>query len=212
MGYVVTNIWWRLKTQNDFLCDWIPFLSTYVSIILELEAPLNIMARCVDCLGPDGIIQVHCPSCLGDHAWYGSCAIKVHLRLPFHWLQWWNGHFYEAIPLQELGFTWNLGHGGDACPLHGDKAGDQFTVVDSTGIFVHTVRWCRCNGAGDKDKDLQLLRCRLFPSTTMKPQTAFTFDVPDQFLIDELECKTSSSSFYSKLGGWRTAHFLIPCL
>ena len=51
----------------------------------------------------------------------------------------------------------------------------------------------------DKDKHLQLLRCRLFPSTTMKPQTAFTFDVLDQFLMDELECKTSASSFYSKL-------------
>ncbi|KAN0078144.1 hypothetical protein V8E55_010201 [Tylopilus felleus] len=92
-----------------------------------------------------------------------------------------------------------MGHGGDVCPLNSDKAGDQFTVVDSTGIFVHTVRWCRCNGAGDKDKHLQLLRCRLFPSTTMKPQTAFTFDVLDQFLIDELECKTLASSFYSKL-------------
>ncbi|KAN0088255.1 hypothetical protein V8E55_005312 [Tylopilus felleus] len=100
--------------------------------------------------------------------------MHAHLRLPFHWLQWWNGHFYKAIPLQELGFTWNLGHGGDVCPLNSDKAEDQFTVVDSTGIFVHTVRWCRFNGASDKDKHLQLLRY-------------------------ELECKTSASSFYSKL-------------
>ena len=32
-----------------------------------------------------------------------------------------------------------------------------------------------------------------------KPQTAFTFNVLDEFLIDSLECKTSAFSFYSKL-------------
>ncbi|KAI9569352.1 hypothetical protein HD554DRAFT_2038290 [Boletus coccyginus] len=76
------------------------------------------------------------------------------------------------------------GHGGDTCPLSGDGPGEQFTVVDSAGIFAHTMKWCRC--------------C-LFPSTIIKPQTGFTFDVLDEFLIDELECKTSASSFYSKL-------------
>jgi hypothetical protein len=72
-------------------------------------------------------------------------------------------------------------------------------MVDSAGIFVHLVKWCRCNGASKQDKHLQLLRHRLFPSTTFKPQTAFTFNVLDEFLIDSLECKTSASSFYSKL-------------
>ena len=123
----------------------------------------------------------------------------MHSRLPFHRLRQWNGYFYGAISLQELGYTLNLGPGGDACPLNGDGPGDQFTVVDSAGIFVHTVRWCRCNGASDQDKHLQLLRGRLFPSTITKPQTGFTFDVLDWFLIDELEYKTSASSFYSKL-------------
>lgn len=71
--------------------------------------------------------------------------------------------------------------------------------MDSAGIFVHLVKWCRCNGASDQDKHLQLLRHRLFPSTVVKPQTAFTFNVLDEFLIDSLECKTSAFSFYSKL-------------
>ena len=155
------------------------------------------MASCMDCLGTHGPIR--CLSCLGGHAWCTSCAIKAHSRLPFHRLQQWNGHFYEAVTLQDLGFVFNLGHGGDACPLNGDRPGEQFMAVDSAGIFVHTVKWCRCNGASDKDKHLQLLRCCLFPSTTTRPQTGFTFNVLDEFLIDELECKTSASSFYSKL-------------
>ena len=166
-------------------------------ILLDLEAPLENMASCMDCLGTHG--PIWCLSCLGGHAWCASCAIKAHSRLPFHRLQQWNGHFYEAVTLQDLGFVFNLGHGGDACPLNGDRPGEQFTAVDSAGIFVHTVKWCRCNGASDKDKHLQLLRCCLFPSTTTRPQTGFTFNVLDEFLIDELECKTSASSFYSKL-------------
>lgn len=121
------------------------------------------------------------------------------MSLPFHRLQRWNGQFYEVISLQDLGFTLNLGHNGDVCPLStgNDKHSDQITVVDSAGIFVHSVRWCRCDG--DEDKHLQLLRHRLFPSTISRPQTAFSFNVLDEFLIDSLECKTSASSFYSKL-------------
>ncbi|KAF8430932.1 hypothetical protein L210DRAFT_961004 [Boletus edulis BED1] len=139
---------WRGKptyreTQNDPLHNWIPFRSTYVSILLELEAPLETMTRCMDCLRPHG--PIHCLSCLGDQAWCRPCAVK------------------------ELGFTLNLGHDRNVCPLNSDGSRDQFTVVDLAGIFVHT------------------------------PQTVFTFNILDKFLIDELECKTSASSFYSKL-------------
>jgi hypothetical protein len=100
-----------------------------------------------------------------------------------------------------MGFILNLEHNGEVCPLGKgeNKSGNQITVVDSAGVFVHTVKWCRCHGAGDEDKHLQLLQHCLFPSTIFKPQTAFTFDILDEFLIDSLECKTSVLSFYSKL-------------
>jgi CxC2 like cysteine cluster associated with KDZ transposases len=150
---------------------------------------------CTLCLQADS--EIRCLSCIGHHGWCRTCAIKAHLSLPFHRLQRWNGQFYEVISLQDLGFTLNLGHNGDVCPL--STGGDQITLVDSAGIFVHLVKWCRCNEASDKDKHLQLLRHRLFPSTILKPQTAFTFNVLDEILIDSLECKTSASSFYSKL-------------
>jgi hypothetical protein len=63
------------------------------------------------------------------------------------------------------------------CWSKGDnKPDNQITVVDSAGVFVHLVKWCRCHGAGNKDKYLQLLQHHLFSSTIFKPQTAFTFD------------------------------------
>ncbi|KIK81365.1 hypothetical protein PAXRUDRAFT_156274, partial [Paxillus rubicundulus Ve08.2h10] len=50
-----------------------------------------------------------------------------------------------------------------------------------------------------EDRHLQLLRAQLFPATISRPKTAFTFDVLDHFHIDNLECKTTVMSFFSKL-------------
>jgi hypothetical protein len=45
----------------------------------------------------------------------------------------------------------------------------------------------------------QLLRLGLYPSSTERPETAFTFSLLDYFDIDALECKTSANNFYNKL-------------
>ncbi|KAG9317038.1 hypothetical protein JVU11DRAFT_1222 [Chiua virens] len=71
-------------------------------------------------------------------------------------------------------------------------------MVDTAGIFIHTVKWCQCSGTSQEDKLLQLLQERLFPSTIANPQTTFTFDVLDEFLVNSLEYKTSAASFYHK--------------
>jgi hypothetical protein len=189
----------KKQSQNDFLSEWIPYRTTYLSILLDSEAPKHLQDKCTICL--QAYSEIRCLSCIGHSGWCSTCAVKAHQSLPFHRLQRWNGQFYEAISLLNLGFILNLGHNGDVCPLNTDESehGDQITIVDSAGIFVHLVKWCRCNGASNQDKHLQLLQHRLFSSTTFKPQTAFTFNVLDEFLIDSLECKTSASSFYSKL-------------
>ncbi|KAG2115296.1 uncharacterized protein F5147DRAFT_552111, partial [Suillus discolor] len=63
----------------------------------------------------------------------------------------------------------------------------------------HHVSWCQCPGA-KKDRYLHLLKAKLFPASITQPQSAFTFDVLDNFLIDALECnKTSAIGFYQKL-------------
>jgi hypothetical protein len=64
---------------------------------------------------------------------------------------------------------------------------------------VHHLRivWCQCKGA--PGVDIQLLRSRLFPASVSSPSTAFTFGLLSYFHIDSVECKTSASSFFSKL-------------
>ncbi|KAG1728761.1 uncharacterized protein EDB91DRAFT_1086001 [Suillus paluster] len=74
----------------------------------------------------------------------------------------------------------------------------NLVIVHSTGVYSHSVSWCQCSGA-EKAQHLHLMKARLFPASITRPQSAFTFDVLDNFLIDTLECKTSAMSFYQKL-------------
>jgi len=80
----------------------------------------------------------------------------------------------------------------------GKKLADRVMVlVDSHGVFKHHVAWCGCSGAADQP--MQLFQAKLFPSSWIRMETAFTFDVLDHFYIDGLECKTAALSFFQKL-------------
>lgn len=70
-------------------------------------------------------------------------------------------------------------------------------IVDRSGVHDIPVHWCRCQHEVAREK--QLLAMGLFPSTYLVIKTAFTFQVLDDFRIDNLECKTSALNFYSKL-------------
>jgi hypothetical protein len=59
------------------------------------------------------------------------------------------------------------------------------------------ILYCACVNAADYDE--QLMNAGLFPSSYKQIETAFTFAVLDDFLTDNLECKTSAQQYYSKL-------------
>jgi hypothetical protein len=46
---------------------------------------------------------------------------------------------------------------------------------------------------------MQLMMAGLFPATFREPKTAFTFRVLEDFHLDNLECKTTPSQFFSRL-------------
>ena len=48
-------------------------------------------------------------------------------------------------------------------------------------------------------RDEQLIQFGMFPSSYKQIETAFTFSVLDDFLTDNLECKTTAQQYYSKL-------------
>ena len=71
------------------------------------------------------------------------------------------------------------------------------TLVDHHGIFEMAVLFCAC--PDNRSRDKQLLGAGLFPATFKQIETLFTFAVLDNFLTDNLECKTTAQQYYSKL-------------
>jgi hypothetical protein len=70
-------------------------------------------------------------------------------------------------------------------------------MVHQSGVFDMEVLFCICINAVAIDE--QLLHAGLFPSSLKQIETAFTFSVLDDFLLDNLECKTTAQQYYSKL-------------
>ncbi|KAH9065019.1 hypothetical protein EDB87DRAFT_1574741 [Lactarius vividus] len=87
-------------------------------------------------------------------------------------------------------------------PGHHDKEGNPIiTVIDRSGIHEIGVSWCCCPEA--PKHNIQLMTAGLFLATFHNPKTAFTFLVLEDFHLDfhldNLECKTTPSQFFSRL-------------
>ena len=153
-----------------------------------------------------------------------ECCILLHRLLPFHRILSWNGGHFEKTTLHAMGYVLHLGHKGKPCPNNSGKDEQEdeemeglddigvppaenkhiaddivktVDVIDTAGVFRHTVRWCYCRGG--LDRPTQLFQMGLFPASLQRPETAFTFNVLDYFHIDAMECSTSASNFVTKV-------------
>ncbi|KAF8267468.1 hypothetical protein EI94DRAFT_1700968 [Lactarius quietus] len=97
---------------------------------------------------------------------------------------------------------------GNAKRLRTAASGNPLlTVVHQSGIFNMEVLYCICPNAGEKDE--QLFQSGMFPSSFKQIETAFTFSALEEFLTDNLECKTTAQQYFSKLQGitnWMFPH------
>jgi hypothetical protein len=84
------------------------------------------------------------------------------------------------------------------------------TIIDKSGVHTHKILYCTCADA--PTADIQLCQMGLFPASFAQPKTAFTFEVLDDFLLDNLECGTSAMNYYNKLRRMTTSVFphLVP--
>ena len=73
------------------------------------------------------------------------------------------------------------------------------TVVDTTGIHELRTRFCRCHPLTSNPLHTQLLNMGLYPSSTERTRTVFTFRVLHHFDLTNLEAKTSAWQYYSTL-------------
>ena len=71
------------------------------------------------------------------------------------------------------------------------------SVVHQSGVFDMEILYSICPNAAAGHE--QLIQSGLFPSSYKQIETVFTFSVLDDFLTDNLECKTTAQQYYSKL-------------
>ena len=86
----------------------------------------------------------------------------------------------------------------------------MLTIVDRSGVFEMEMVFCVCSHEDNQDE--QLLQSGLFPATFKQVQTLFSFSVLEDFLKDNLECKTTAQQYYSKLQSMTNRMFphLVP--
>ncbi|KAG1857462.1 hypothetical protein F4604DRAFT_1882997 [Suillus subluteus] len=72
-------------------------------------------------------------------------------------------------------------------------------------VHTHIIKYCTCTDA--PSADIQLFQMGMFLASFSQPKTAFTFDVLDDFLLDNLECETLAMNYYSKLRRMTTGVF-----
>jgi hypothetical protein len=209
------------QSQNDFLREWVPKREAFLQLLLDLEGPTS-DGSCSQC--KERVGQFRCLDCIGNLVHCHRCFMDGHKLLPFHRIKKWNGTHFSPTTLQDQGYIFYLGHHGDVCPQSPEdewlniqestlamddvdfiedgpsgktKKDVTISMVHTTGVFKHKVRWCQCPNASEKI--IQLFQMGLFPASHIRPETAFTFDVLDHFHIDAMECKTAASSFMKKL-------------
>jgi CxC2 like cysteine cluster associated with KDZ transposases len=207
------------QSQNSFLSEWLPWQPIYLRELLDGEAN-GVGANCIHCSLRPGILR--CLDCFGSPVWCKECAISTHRLQPFHRIQAWTGKCFSRSSLFEQGFVIYLGHHGQPCPAHREPELDMpmvgaeeeeheahedgcrnmpirntMVIAHSNGIFHHRIQWCVCTGCAQPH--IQLLRHGLFSASLVRPETAFTFDVLDNFYMDSMECKTACFSFFQKL-------------
>ena len=119
-------------------------------------------------------------------------AVRLH-----HIQRWDNTHFVQTS-LGKLGLVIFLGHDMRRCPNAPINSNSRpFVTVHTNGIHIIDINFCFCNDATD---DLyQLTSAGLFPATTDKPETVFTFTMLKDFHAHTLASKKSAYDHFFAL-------------
>ncbi|RDB30334.1 hypothetical protein Hypma_007054, partial [Hypsizygus marmoreus] len=122
------------------------------------------------------------------------CIIAAHKHLPFHFLQKWNGTFFQHVSLAELRLVITLGHYGDRCPNRlSTTPGRDTVVVHVNGVHQTCIEYCKCALQSEAQ---QLAQARLFPATMKCPETVFTFTLLKHFHISNLTSKNLTNNAF----------------
>ncbi|TFK79078.1 hypothetical protein K466DRAFT_606418 [Polyporus arcularius HHB13444] len=145
---------------------------------------------------------IRCEDCFNRPLRCKECTVVHHSEHLLHRVQSWNGTRFERTSLEAIGLKVEVGHTipGTRCPTL-TRVARRIVVCDSTGIFTHRVRFCRClDDTGKLVPDWrQLLRLGWFPATTKRPSTVFTFRMLNTFQEVNFQGKTNLHDYWKSI-------------
>ncbi|KAH9852416.1 hypothetical protein C2E23DRAFT_868595 [Lenzites betulinus] len=161
--------------------QWLSRQDAIISRLLSRECDMRAVARCHEC-------GQKAPQCV-------DCIVKDHQHLPFHWIDHWNGTFFERVGLAELGHIIHLGHGNAPCPnLPTNPSPAYFVIAHTNGVHRCRIQYCHC--ANRDEQVYQLITAALWPATLDRPESGFTFDVLKLWHLEWDISHMSAQDFY----------------
>ncbi|KAJ7154378.1 hypothetical protein C8R43DRAFT_1126455 [Mycena crocata] len=133
---------------------------------------------------PNRVRLFKCCLC-GEYLQCKSCCLHVHEYTPLHVLEEWTGEFWDNITLKDLGYIYQLGHGGGPC-LFPDELIRKMTILAHPYIHEIHFRYCNCKKSDHLDSVQQLLRNRWYPATVDLPGTCATFTTLETFRLQNV--------------------------
>ncbi|KAJ7736968.1 hypothetical protein DFH07DRAFT_870631 [Mycena maculata] len=178
---------------------WALHMDEYLDEVLRLEGhgSTSISSTCGGCGTADPTFRCSRQMCYGPGLFCKKCIMEKHSVLPTHWVEEWNGSFFQRRSLHSLGLVMQLGHPPGYSCTNSTPAHVHFTVIDVTGVHPVRVRFCNCDSRVEHRQ--QLMRVCWWPATARDPQTCATFAVVRLFQIMNCLGNLSAHDFLRSL-------------
>ncbi|KAF8897005.1 hypothetical protein CPB85DRAFT_1440109 [Mucidula mucida] len=177
---IQVHVYKQYPSLDNPMKVWLPFQDKFLQQLLRLDGTAGADVLCPCCgdgtQARKGMYWCCDNACFGLGLVCSKCCAEFHRTQPFHFIEHWNGTYFEPATLAEIGLTVQLGHlGGHLCPSP-HVTTNSFTVVHTNGVHCVNLHFCGCTTA-DSDYYAQLLQSSLYPATPQQPQTAVSFDL-----------------------------------
>ncbi|KAJ7795052.1 hypothetical protein B0H14DRAFT_2392095 [Mycena olivaceomarginata] len=165
------------------MLTWAEHQDEYLDEMIRLEGQeyASIYSKCGGCGEPNPRFRCAQQTCFGLWLYCQKCVVARHAFLPTHWIQEWNGTFFERRSLKDLNLVVQLGHPPGTDCNNPEKATKTFVIIDVTGVQYVALNFCNCDSRVKRRQ--QLMRACLWPATARDPQTCATFAVVRLFQI-----------------------------
>ncbi|EIW51995.1 uncharacterized protein TRAVEDRAFT_136413 [Trametes versicolor FP-101664 SS1] len=140
--------------------------------------------RCQDC-------PLGCLKCI-------DCVLSSHGERPFDRILMWDAtkQFWQRITLPQMGYVFNLGHGGRQCMNTSSDPRDM-VIIHEHGLMDLPVLFCQCGSA--RPPAAQLIASGLWPATWERPGTATTLNALEAYHNLSHVAQTSMYDFINHL-------------